>query len=199
MTRKNMIESAARSFQEHKARYSAAKSNEYLAVPTNYSSMTITQVLKAIVLETKIGLRDDDSGLALVGKIQAIEANELAHSYYQLWQHMSAQHEISSIKQDEPIRGEPCPLSILDVATQVGLPPNLLKDLYQGNGTAHNLGKLLRWYSFQLPSQPSASLYAVVAVMSSSLLITHVYELMTADPTLLLQQRDTLLSRLTQQ
>lgn len=202
MTRKNIIEIASRSIQEYQARNRDAQLNEYAAVLTNYSSMTIAQLLKAIVLETRIGLRDDDSGLALVDKMQAIEANELAHSYYQLWQHMSTQHEIRRIRQDEPIvedPWDPCPLSILDVATQVGLPPNLLRDLYQGKGTAHNLGKLLRWYSFQLPSQPTSLLYAVVAVMSSGLLINYVYELMTTNPTLLLQQRDTLFSRLTQQ
>lgn len=199
LTRENLTEMACRSLQKYQARYSAAQSTEYAAGPTNYWSMTSAQVLKAIMLKTQIGFRNDDAGLALVDKIQAIEANELAHTYYQLWQHVSTQHAIRSITQDGPIGGDPCPLSILDVATQVGMPSTVLKDLYQGRGTAHDLGKLLRWYSFQLASQPSTSLYAVVAVMNSALLITHVYELMTADPTVLLQQRDTLFSRLTQQ
>ncbi len=199
MTRKNLTEIVSRRLQENKARYSAAQSTEYAAGPTNYRSMTSAQVLKAIVLKTKIVLRNDDSDLDLVGKIQAIEANDLAHTYYQLWQHISTQHAIRSIRQDKPIGGDPCPLSILDVATEVGLPSTVLKDLYQGKGTAHELSKLLRWYSFQLAIQPTTSLYAVVAVMSNGHLINHVYELMTADPTALLQQRDTLFSRLTQQ
>lgn len=165
--------------------------------PIDHSTLTIAQVLRAIYLDVVMGKRDEYSGLNLASVTEEIETNPLANDCFHLWQHLSIHHTILNSRQQEVINWKPVSIPIHLVVGQTGLTEVTLTELYRGEGSASNLNRLLKWYSFQLPSTPRNSLYAVVAVLSSIFLTTHVHELIKTDLVKLSQQRDELYNKLT--